>query len=218
MINSFTALRRFALSSVVEPQYGGFFQYLTIIGLLVSAFLMIVAAFNDLLPAVKALKTLKRGLMLFAMPVEIVVASIYWPLVLFAPSLMFPSKPVDSATEPSSQTADLLFRIPLWMDLSMHAVPALVLLLGKSFHTTVPRYFFFVERRYTRPSSTVGAASLAVSFGTVYSLWVEYCATINGRFPYPFLNVMSPVQRVAMYVGSTIGALLTFWQLNALHR
>ena len=52
---------------------------------------------------------------------------------------MFPSKPVDSATEPSSQTADLLFRIPLWMDLSMHAVPALVLLLGKSFHTTVPR-------------------------------------------------------------------------------
>ncbi len=38
---------------------------------------------------------------------------------------------VDLAIEPFSSQADIaLFRIPLWMDLSMHAVPAVVLLLG----------------------------------------------------------------------------------------
>ena len=56
-----------------------------------------------------------------------------WPLVLFAPSLMFPPKPnAEASPEPSSSTPDILFRIPLWMDLSMHAVPAVVLLIGKS--------------------------------------------------------------------------------------
>lgn len=47
---------------------------------------------------------------------------------------MFPTKPdVDAAVEPfSSQTDVALFRIPLWMDLSIHAVPAVVLLAGTS--------------------------------------------------------------------------------------
>jgi len=34
--------------------------------------------------------------------------------------------------EPTNQTADLLFRIPLWMDLSMHLLPAVALILGQS--------------------------------------------------------------------------------------
>ena len=35
-------------------------------------------------------------------------------------------------TEPSSETGDNLFWIPLWMDLSLHALPALMLLAGES--------------------------------------------------------------------------------------
>lgn len=65
--------------------------------------------------------------------------------------------------------------------------------------------------------STVGATALAISFGSAYSLWVEYAATINGRFPYPFLTMMDPVSRVVLYVVSTFGALVTFWGLNAIH-
>lgn len=34
--------------------------------------------------------------------------------------------------EPTNQTADLLFRIPLWMDLSMHLLPAVALIIGTS--------------------------------------------------------------------------------------
>jgi hypothetical protein len=34
--------------------------------------------------------------------------------------------------EPTTASADLLFRIPLWMDISMHALPAISLLIGES--------------------------------------------------------------------------------------
>lgn len=99
--------------------------------------------------------------MLFAMPVELVISSIYvshlkefslppsmaaivlrtdpqWPIVIFTPHLMLPPLPqststsTSTGTEPSSEPSASLFYIPLWMDLSMHALPAFVLLFGKS--------------------------------------------------------------------------------------
>lgn len=78
--------------------------------------------------------------------------------------------------------------------------------------------FFLLEKRYNPPASTAGATTLAVSFGAAYSVWVEHCAKQNGRYPYPFLNVMSADERMAMYIGSTVLALLAFWGLNALHK
>lgn len=78
--------------------------------------------------------------------------------------------------------------------------------------------FFAFEKRYTPPVSTIGAAAVAVTFGSAYSLWVEHTASINGRFPYPFLNVMDGQARVIMYVTSTLGAFAVFKLLNALHR
>jgi hypothetical protein len=55
---------------------------------------------------------------------------------LVKPELMFPPKPDSIAgttnAEPTNQTADLLFRIPLWMDLSMHLLPAVALIIGTS--------------------------------------------------------------------------------------
>jgi hypothetical protein len=56
---------------------------------------------------------------------------------LIKPELMFPPKSAHNITgsgtnaEPTNQTADLLFRIPLWMDLSMHLLPAVALIIGK---------------------------------------------------------------------------------------
>lgn len=78
--------------------------------------------------------------------------------------------------------------------------------------------FFLFESRYRPPASTVGASALAVGFGAVYSTWIEHCAKINGRFPYPFLDVMSADERGAMYIGSTLLALFAFWGLNWVHR
>ncbi|EIW69504.1 hypothetical protein TREMEDRAFT_30965 [Tremella mesenterica DSM 1558] len=209
MLKGFMALQDMSISKAVEPQVR-FLLYLTIIGLFGSGMVMIFSSISDLLPSVSFVRRLKRSILLFAMPVEIVISSIYWPLVLFRPELMFPPNPVISITpEPSSSpNTDLLFRIPLWMDLSMHAVPGIVLLLD----------FFLLEPKYRQPASTRGAALLAIIFGTTYSLWIEYASNINGRFPYPFLTVMTLSQRVMMYVISTGLALGAFRFLNWLHR
>ena len=41
---------------------------------------------------------------------------------------MFPPHPLSTeSAEPSSSDKALLFRIPLWMDISMHLLPAVVL-------------------------------------------------------------------------------------------
>jgi hypothetical protein len=113
------------------------------------------------------------------------------------------------------------------MDLSMHAVPAVVLLFGELPFLGLKRTeidavcpdFFFLEKRYKAPASTVYAPLVAITFGTAYSAWVEHCATMNdGKFPYPFLTVMPFSGRVIMYATSTLGALAVFWGLNKAHR
>jgi hypothetical protein len=75
-----------------------------------------------------------------------------------------------------------------------------------------------LEEKFRPPASTTGAAFLAGSFGLVYSAWIEHASAINGKFPYPFLNVMSIEQRIIFYVVSVVGALATFRFLNSLHR
>lgn len=45
---------------------------------------------------------------------------------------MLPPLPASTGAEPSSEPSASLFYIPLWMDLSMHALPAVILLFGKS--------------------------------------------------------------------------------------
>lgn len=45
---------------------------------------------------------------------------------------MLPPLPASAGAEPSSEPSASLFYIPLWMDLSMHALPAVILLFGES--------------------------------------------------------------------------------------
>jgi len=53
--------------------------------------------------------------------------------VYFTPHLMLPPKDASStAGEPSSDPSETFFYIPLWLDLSLHALPAVILLFGAS--------------------------------------------------------------------------------------
>ncbi|WWC69613.1 uncharacterized protein I206_103556 [Kwoniella pini CBS 10737] len=210
MFDGFWGLQNLALTKdYIGTQYGGHFQYLTILGLFGTIITMFLSGVCDYLPAIQSLKTIKRVFLLFAMPVELVISSIYWSIILFAPELMLPPNPeLSSSSEPSAEAKDPLFRIPLLMDLSMHALPAVALAID----------FFFLEKKFKPPASNIGSFVLAATFGTGYSLWVEHCASINGSFPYPFLTIMNFQQRIMMYVGSTLMAWLVFRGLNAIHK
>ncbi|KAL1411217.1 hypothetical protein Q8F55_002168 [Vanrija albida] len=193
-----------AQAGVVE-EYGGQYQFLTILGLLITISTFALSALRDVLP-LHFLHQAKRVFALAALPVEITISAIYWPLILAAPSLMLPPK-LDA--EPAVDGAPpALFWIPLWMDLGLHAVPAVSLIID----------FFFLEKKYRPPTSTRTATLLAAGLGTAYALWAEHCNKQNGHFAYPFLDVMDGPARAATYAGATGFALLVFRGLNALHQ
>ncbi|OCF38345.1 hypothetical protein I317_07889 [Kwoniella heveanensis CBS 569] len=210
MIQGWASLQNMAMKQFMESQYGGSFQYLTILGLFGSIAAMMLSGLCDYFPGINVFKSIKRIFLLVSLPVELVISSIYWSIILLAPELMLPPAPdMASSPEPSSSGfEDGLFRIPLWMDMSMHLAPAVALIID----------FFFLEKKFRPPASTIGAFLLAATFGTTYGLWVEHCASINGSFPYPFLTIMELPGRVATYAGSTVGAYLVFRGLNAIHK
>ncbi|WVF72337.1 hypothetical protein IAT40_007150 [Kwoniella sp. CBS 6097] len=222
MLQGWISLQGVEMKKFMEAQYGdanmkffgisflGSFQYLTILGLFGSIAAMLLSGLCDYFPGINVFKSIKRIFLLVSLPVELVISSIYWSIILLAPHLMLPPKPnMASSPEPSSSgMEDGLFRIPLWMDMSMHLAPAVALIID----------FFFLEKKFRPPASTIGAFILAATFGASYGVWVEHCASINGAFPYPFLTIMDLPGRVATYVGSTIGAYLVFRGLNAIHK
>ncbi|GMK55969.1 hypothetical protein CspeluHIS016_0210250 [Cutaneotrichosporon spelunceum] len=192
-----------------EAEYGGNLQYLTVVGMVATCITMGLSAVNDLMPF-PVLHGAKRLVALAAMPVEITISAIYWPLILLAPQLMIPpdlQAAPDADIKAASADAPLVF-LPMWMDLGLHAVPAAALIID----------FFLLERKYRPPMSNKVAIAVAILFTSGYASWVEHCASINGHFPYPFLTIMSFSGRVKMYAISAVFALLVFWLLNALHK
>ncbi|KAF7978151.1 hypothetical protein HWV62_17484 [Athelia sp. TMB] len=137
------------------------------------------------------------------MPLAVVISSIYWSLLLLFPSLILQKNP---NSEPSS-SGDALMRIPVSVDLSLHAAPGLALLAD---FMLFQRKFSKTEVRYVAP------VIVALSAGW-YGWWVEYCASFNGTFPYPFLTENPFNVRVGIYGGAATLALVSFWIINALH-
>lgn len=72
-------------------------------------------------------------------------------------------------------------RIPLHIDLALHAVPGIVLVLD----------FFLFERKYTRYQVTRIAPLIAVLFGIWYVSCLEYYAGQNGRCTSPISYLAS---------------------------
>ncbi|KAI0709429.1 FAR-17a/AIG1-like protein [Earliella scabrosa] len=185
---------------------GGHFQFLTIQGLCVAWITMLLSVGCDLIPASKILRNAKRAFLMSALPLAIVISVIYWTLLLAFPHLILPEDP--NATEPTSSSAvPEPQRLPLHTDLALHAVPAISLIID----------FYTLERKYSKNVSRYGSLLLAAIVGTWYACWVEYCASYNGFFPYPFLTHSPFNVRVAIYAGASLFAALAFMGLNALH-
>jgi hypothetical protein len=154
-----------------------------------------------------------------------VISTIYWTLLTLLPALILPPRHERTMGEPGSVNEMLmLFRLPLFLDLTLHASPVLALLVD----------FLFLERRYSQRALTTTAPSIAILYGVGYSCFVEYCASFNGHCkgfttetfvsgvttwldPYPFLDV-SLKSRLAIYTAATMVALFSFRGLNSIHR
>ncbi|KAJ7710007.1 FAR-17a/AIG1-like protein [Mycena rosella] len=198
MTYGYNALLSLSISSWINSQYGGYFQFLTIQGLAVAWMTMVVGLVEDFFPSIKGIRATKRALFIAAMPIATIVSSIYWTLLLTYPHLIMQAMPEDSA---------VIIELPLRIDLALHAVPCLALLSD----------FMIFERRYGRKAITFTAPALTLVLIGWYAWWVEHCARKNGTFAYPFLTV-NPIEiRCCIYAGVGTVACLSFYALNALH-
>ncbi|KAK0451875.1 FAR-17a/AIG1-like protein [Armillaria borealis] len=193
------------IDPLVETQYGGHYQFLTILGLVASLCTMGVALLVDLFPSIPALRSLKRAMLMVCMPVEAVVVSVYWTLLLLFPSLILQKYVPSEST--SSHDALPLARIPLPLDLAMHVVPGLSLVLD----------FLVFEKKYSQELVKL-AVPVVLTCGGMYSSWAERNAKLNdGIFPYPFLTENPFETRLGIYVGACVIGYIYFRVLNALH-
>ncbi|KAJ4465216.1 FAR-17a/AIG1-like protein [Lentinula lateritia] len=206
MISGYHNLTKLPINAFISTQYGGHLQYLTIQGLFVTCAATLISLLIDLFPSVNALKPLKRILLIIAMPLSITISSIYWPLLLLATQLILQNGSGEPSSSPHAPQP--LLRIPLPMDLSLHAVPALTLLVD----------FLLFEKKYTRKEIRYGGTGISVVYTIFYAWWVERCAGFNGgRFPYPFLTDNPFEIRLAIYVGAGMLAFSSFWLINRVH-
>jgi len=100
-----------------------------------------------------------------------------------------------------------LMRIPLKIDLSLHLAPVVTLLAD----------FALYEKKYTKKQVQIGAPLVVLGCGTWYACWVEYCASYNKIFPYPFLTENPLDIRIGIYAFLSFIALGCFRLINAVH-
>lgn len=116
----------------IESQFGGHYQFLTNLGLWISRLGMLLALLTDFFPQVQRLKMLKMSTCVATLPVETLITMLYWSIVHINPDLLIPPKKMIDPNNPA-QFIWQTVRIPLHIDLSLHAAPALFLLVDYLF-------------------------------------------------------------------------------------
>lgn len=112
----------------IDAMFGGHYQFLTILGLWVSRLAMIAALINDFTPSKYSFKKTKSFICVAALPTETLISLLYWTVMAISPDLLVPPRQVVDPENPA-QMINITVRIPMKMDLSMHAAPALFLLV-----------------------------------------------------------------------------------------
>lgn len=137
----------------------------------VSWLVFLFALLKDTFPSVNLFARLKTMTSLIATPIEGFVALAYWGLMLLDPSLLVPPDPE--------------FYLPFKLDISIHGLPAIMLWVD----------FLCFSPPYPKSARPFALSTSAV---VAYVSWMEFTASKNGRFPYPFLGKANPF-RVCLF-------------------
>ncbi|GAA5838732.1 hypothetical protein JCM5353_000866 [Sporobolomyces roseus] len=179
------------ISDFMRSQYGGQWQYLTILSLGISWATFAFALLKDVFPSINFFARLKTSLAILAVPVEGFVSVMYWGLMLIDPSLLVPPNPD--------------FYLPIKLDISIHGLPAVFLWLD----------FLLFSPPFPKAARPLALSTTAV---VAYVSWMEYAASKNsGVFPYPFFNEMTQTQRYIFYLFQVPLVIGLFKTANGLH-
>ncbi|KAF8575802.1 hypothetical protein K439DRAFT_1649457 [Ramaria rubella] len=205
--------------AITSHQKGGHWQYLTIQGCGLKCFFLTSSNFTYIpfFSLAAAALTMLFGFAADNLPIQgnftlfcvcVVVAVIYWTLLVLYPTLIIPIDP-NWSPDPlsSSSTAPPLLRVPFKLDLALHATPTVALVVD----------FFVFQAPYSPNDVKYVASAIIVVAGVWYGALSEYLASYNKTFPYPFLTENILEVRIIIYAGATLLASLMFRGLNRIH-
>ncbi|KAJ1981431.1 hypothetical protein H4R35_000729 [Dimargaris xerosporica] len=177
-----------ALPSTPESRsFGWHFQYLTIVGLALTMATTTLGVGAALCSGTVTAVCSKGWQFMLPMTLaaETVIAMLYWALTLTSQDLMFyPDELV----------------IPAWLDFGLHLFPAAFQLVS-----------FVRVRPALRPSKRQVGCMLVV--GVLYGAWMHLVYHMNGFWPYPFLALLSDMQRYGFIVFA-LGLLLSVYAVT----
>ncbi|RPA84984.1 hypothetical protein BJ508DRAFT_412397 [Ascobolus immersus RN42] len=163
------------MTAALNVPYIWHLQFLTIIGLTLSTTTYSIAFLADIFVS-RSLTRIKNVLAAPSLALEVVVTTLYWGMMAINPKLLM---------------AEMDFVISKEADLSFHLAPFILLLLD---------FFLF------SPPSTHTPLSASLTAGTLaagYWFWLEQTRQWWGWYPYPFLNHLTGVQRLAFFLMSS---------------
>lgn len=140
----------FAYPNPENDNYGGAFQFLTIIGLALALTSMALGFLADL-TLNRTLFQAKNIISVCSTPLEVLVSILYWGISLIDKRLLFPEE----------------LQLPFLPDFGFHAMPAIMLTLD----------LLLFSPPWTIKFQGAVALSTVLAFG--YWAWIEHCYSYN---------------------------------------
>lgn len=197
-LSSFAASFKYLIDypTPINHAYGWHFQYLTVIGLALAIIAFSLGSFADVISSHRLIRY-KNAVSVVATPLEVIISTLYGGLASVDKELVIPKE----------------FQLPLLADLSLHAVPAILLTID----------FLLFSPPWTITLRQSLAMSSALAFA--YWLWVEQCYRHNGWYPYPIFEALPVIWRMMLFgfsgvlmVGSTALLKFVYRALNGVER
>ncbi|KFY76681.1 hypothetical protein V499_03746 [Pseudogymnoascus sp. VKM F-103] len=159
----------------MNQAYGWHYQYLTIIGLLVSTITFGFGLLADITLSHR-LFNIKNSLSLWCAPLEVLITILYWTISAIDRELVIPPE----------------INLDPYADISFHFMPSLLLVLD----------LLLLSPPYT--IKNLPAAGLSTALAFTYWAWIEHCFTHNGFYPYPLFDILSTTHRAILFGSSAL--------------
>lgn len=190
----YTAIQEILLSevSIFRDSYGGYYQFLTILGLAISLVQECVAVLA-VISGLQSINYVQDILLQLTSPLEVLISILYWSIKFVDESLVIDPR---NKAKPGPT-----------LDRMLHLWPAIMQCASA---------VLFPTRRWNASPLKAGAWFIACAYG--YWLWVNEAYKHNGFYPYPLLAVLGPLHRAVLFGFAAMLVLVVYTLLQRLQR
>ncbi|KCZ80509.1 hypothetical protein H312_02071 [Anncaliia algerae PRA339] len=162
--------------------YMGKLRHLTTQGLYLTVFTLITGQLLE--RGLVFLNQFHATMLVITLPLEFLILLMYWTLYIYDPKTLYPAEFYDKN-----------IRTTHFGNLCVHFFPFIALLLEAKEKDLKKKYYHYI---------------IILFFSFKYFAMSHLFFYYNGFFPYPFLNVLSFLQRICLFLGATLLFLILY--------